>query len=199
MRLSNNSHFTPQNESCWCQRAPVIVSSSPSPHSLCFCIAVSEAVKRAYAPCVIAGLSLSSLPPFLSFFFAQTTRRVTRYTLPPSSRFTFWAVVPWHSLSCELYTAADSDEKVLLSPSSLLLGIEDVYRTLIIWFSMFKKIRSGCKNCIYLRISVYFAAVFHPDVVNPSKCALTRLKHSWWIMNGVSNRGLYFLNRTISK
>lgn len=150
MRLSNNSHFTPQNESCWCQRAPVIVSSSPSPHSLCFCIAVSEAVKRAYAPCVIAGLRLSSLPPLFFCTDHQATRRVTRYTLPPSSRFTFWAVVPWHSLSCELYTAADSDEKVLLSPSSLLLGIENVYGTLIIWLSTFKKIRSGYFSVFFL-------------------------------------------------
>lgn len=27
VRLSNNSHLTPQSESCWCQCAPVVVSS----------------------------------------------------------------------------------------------------------------------------------------------------------------------------
>lgn len=121
VRLSNNSHLTPQNESCWCQCAPVIVPPPP-PYSLCFCIAVSEAVRRAYAPCVITGLRLSSPAPLCTDH--QPTHRVTRHTLPLSSHFTFWAVVPWHWLSWRLYAAADSDGKVLLCPLLRFWGLK---------------------------------------------------------------------------
>lgn len=147
-----------------------------SPESACtsniVLLSVSETVRRAHTPCVIAVLLLSSRPPFLPPFSTDlhAACRATRSALPPaSSSFTFWAAVPWCTMSwqrrqsCFMFTWKAVKRLDLYRKIAFLLPLNKYLDAL--WISLHFFFTASC--CKSLRV-----------------CFNTR--HSLWIINGTS-------------